>query len=93
MILNQQGGGNNQWDLRGSKLSPVSDFRMAQISPDAFLPASMGSMEGKHDAVQDVPMEHGHTQINMQSEERRQARTPSFVEVRYHLIYYFPRKD
>ncbi|CAK6972734.1 uncharacterized protein zgc:113229 [Scomber scombrus] len=88
MILNQQGGGNNQWDVRGSKLSPVSDFRMAQISPDAFLSASMGIVEGKHDAVQDVhsradqlePMDHGHTQLNMQSEERRQGRTPSFVQ-------------
>lgn len=96
MILNQQGGGNNQWNLKGSKLSPVS----AQKSPDALLLTGMGVMEGEHNAMQDIhswadqsePVEHGHTQSNRQSEERRQARAPSFVEVRYHLIYYFSQK-
>ncbi|XP_044061230.1 uncharacterized protein zgc:113229 [Siniperca chuatsi] len=72
VILNQQGGVNNQRSFSSTEASPVSDFSMAQISPDAFLPVSMDVTEGKQAAVQDgqsEPMEHRHTH-----------RPPSFVQ-------------
>ncbi|XP_031158956.2 uncharacterized protein zgc:113229 isoform X1 [Sander lucioperca] len=69
LILNQQGGVNNQWSFRGTEASSDLNFSMAQISPDAFQAVSMDVSEGKQAAVRDVhseadqsePMEHGHT--------------------------------
>ncbi|XP_028444388.1 uncharacterized protein zgc:113229 [Perca flavescens] len=69
LILNQQGGVNNQWSFRGTEPSPDLDFTMAQISPEAFQAVSMDVSEGKQAAARDVhseanqsePMEHGHT--------------------------------
>ncbi|XP_034739864.1 uncharacterized protein zgc:113229 isoform X2 [Etheostoma cragini] len=69
LILNQQGGVNNQWSLGKTEASSDLDFSMAQISPDAFQAVSMDVSEGKQASVQEVhseadqsePMEHGHT--------------------------------
>ncbi|KAM7389800.1 hypothetical protein PAMP_023756 [Pampus punctatissimus] len=47
LIFNQQGDGKNQWSFRGGESSPVSDFSLAQMSPDAFLPVSMDFWGGK----------------------------------------------
>lgn len=75
LTLNQHGGVNNQWSFGATKASPDSDFSMAQVSPDAFLPVSMDVTEGKQqqcvrrETDQSEPMEHGHTR-----------RPPSLVE-------------
>ncbi len=47
LISIHQGGVNNQWSFRGTEASPVSDFSMAQISPDAFQSVSMDVSQGK----------------------------------------------
>lgn len=93
VILNQQGGVNNQWSFRGTEASPASFFSMAQISPDAFQPACMDVLEGKQqqyahrEADQSEPMEHGHTISHMQSEDSgQQRRPPSFVKVLISII-------
>lgn len=94
VILNHQGGVNNQWRFRSTEASPVWDYSMAQISPEHFLPASMDVSEGKQqqqyvhrEADQSEPMEHGHTQVVMQSGGSVQRRRPpSFVQVRHHLL-------
>ncbi|XP_039975757.1 uncharacterized protein zgc:113229 isoform X2 [Xiphias gladius] len=88
LILNQQGGGNNPWSFRGTASSPVSDFRTAQISSDAFLSVSMDVSEGKQ-------QQHVHTAADLsepmedwQSGKRgqgQQCRPPSFVEPAYIL--------
>ncbi|KAE8285894.1 hypothetical protein D5F01_LYC15563 [Larimichthys crocea] len=88
VILNHQGGVNNQWRFRSTEASPVWDYSMAQISPEHFLPASMDVSEGKQqqqyvhrEADQSEPMEHGHTQVVMQSGGSVQRRRPpSFVQ-------------
>lgn len=92
LMLNQQGGGNNWWSFRATGASPAPGFSVAQISPDAFQPVSMDVSEGKQqrcarrESDQSEPMEHGHNQSHMQSEESGQRRRPpSFVKVRYQL--------
>ncbi|KAM7417609.1 hypothetical protein PAMA_017306 [Pampus argenteus] len=81
LIFNQQGAGKNQWSFRGGESSPVSDFSLAQISPDAFPPVSVDFWGGKQvvcsGADQSEPMEHGH----IQSKEGKQLIIPSFVEL------------
>lgn len=72
-----------------SSRSSVSDFGMAQISPDAFQPVSMDISAGKqqqyvhNEAEQSEPMEDAHTQLNIQSADGglgQQLRPPSFVQ-------------
>ncbi|KAG7230367.1 hypothetical protein INR49_024472 [Caranx melampygus] len=73
---------NSLWSFRGTEPSNVSGFSMAQISPAASLPVSMGKSEGKQQhhvhttADLSVPME------DLQSGERAQKHhqtSPSFV--------------
>ncbi|XP_045885641.1 uncharacterized protein zgc:113229 [Micropterus dolomieu] len=63
VILNQQGGVNNQWSFKGTEASGVSNFSTAQTSPDTLQPVGMDITEEKQAGVQDAqsePMEHGH---------------------------------
>lgn len=89
-ISNQQGGGNNQRSLWGTKATSGSNVGNTQISPDASLSVCMEVFEGKEQeslyrqADQSEPMDDG----AMQPAERspgQQHRPPSFVQVRYHF--------
>lgn len=80
------------WHLTDTPSSPDLDFSMAQISPDAFQTVSMDISEGKQQQnVQSEPMEDSHNQSDHQSIERgrgQQRRPLSFVEVRYHSLFF-----
>ncbi|XP_071362846.1 uncharacterized protein [Trachinotus anak] len=74
---------NNPWSFRGTESSAVSDFSMAQISPDAFLPVSMDVSEGKQQQGVHRAADLSEPMEDLQSEERgreKQHRPPSFVE-------------
>lgn len=98
----QHGGGNYQGSFSGSGSSQnTKDFGMAPTSAGVFTLAGMDISEGnrtaekgvRSEADQSEPMEHGHSQSDMQPEEsgvRQQVRPPgdfSSVKVRYHLCH------
>ncbi|XP_071401102.1 uncharacterized protein [Centroberyx affinis] len=62
---------NSQWSFRGSESPQVSDFGMAPISVnmDISEPNHMPGQDVQGEASQSEPMEHGHTQSDMESEE------------------------
>lgn len=85
-FFSQQGSGNNQWNIWGTKTTSGPNVGTAQISP-ASMTVSMEVSEGKQkeplyrQADQSEPMDDGATQ----PAERRlaqQHRPPSFVKVR-----------
>ncbi|XP_056238679.1 uncharacterized protein zgc:113229 [Seriola aureovittata] len=79
---------NSPWSFRGTESSPVSDFSMAQISPDAFLPVSMDMSAGKRQQYVHTAANLSEPMEDLQSGERgreQQPRPPSFVEPKYSL--------
>ncbi|CAJ1058438.1 uncharacterized protein zgc:113229 [Xyrichtys novacula] len=75
--------GANKLNLMGAEARPCSVVSMGQTSPDVFLPVSMDVSGGKQqldvhrEADHSEPMEHGHNQSDMQSEESGQQQRPS----------------
>uniref|UniRef100_UPI003AAF00F2 uncharacterized protein isoform X2 n=1 Tax=Centroberyx gerrardi TaxID=166262 RepID=UPI003AAF00F2 len=64
---------NSQWSFRGSESPQVSDFGMAPISVnmDISEPNHMPGQDVQGEASQSEPMEHGHTQSDIESQESR----------------------
>lgn len=86
-VFNQINAGTSQWSFGG--VEPSHLFNGTRVSPDAVLPVSMDTTEGKQtdvrmqaEADQSEPMEDGRNLSDMQSSENQQGALSMPVESR-----------